>query len=72
MYGMGWGEPMEDAVPVHFYTWALTAFSPEDAIDGEIAYDARLFDSLSFFIPLFFLFFFVILRRPHRTRPQES
>lgn len=53
---------MEDAVPVHFYTWTLTTLSPEVVIDGEIAYDARLIDSLSFYVPLFFLFFFVILR----------
>lgn len=62
LYRSGWGDALEDVVPVHFYKWAISTCSPEVVIDGEMACDVRFFDSLTFYIPLLSACFFGFLR----------
>lgn len=60
-----------DTVPVRMVTWLVRTCSPETIIDGEIAYDVRLGDSMVFYVALFFVLFWIVSARLTRSDLRE-
>lgn len=65
---------MGDAVPVHVAEIFIKHLDPKTIIDGETAYDVRMWDSLIFYGCLLFLLLFPCVYRliPDRVQKENT